>query len=148
AGIQTVGEIADGTITVTGQKVWTSAAADATMIFVLCRTGDRDQRHKNLSFVLMSMDDPGFDVRPIVQMTGADDFAEVFINGATAPVDHIIGAVNDGWRVAMSTLAHERTEGLTIQQNVFPRMHAELRDVARKNGSAQRHGTRHRIVDS
>lgn len=148
AAMQTVGVIDDDVVRVTGQKVWTSDAADATMIFLLCRTGEREQRHRNLSFVVMSMDDPGIEVRPIVQITGAGDFAEVFFNGAQAPVANIVGDVDNGWYVAMSTLTHERMEGRATQQYAFARYHRELVDEARASGRSSLPGLRHRIVDS
>ena len=148
AAMQTVGVIEDDVVRVTGQKVWTSDAADATRIFLLCRTGPREQRHRNLSFVVMSMDDPGIEVRPIVQITGAGDFAEVFFDGARAPIADIVGAVDDGWHVAMSTLTHERMEGRATQQYAFARYHEELVAEARASGRSARPGLRDRIVDS
>ena len=91
-----------------GQKVWTSLAHWAQWCFVLART-DRDApRHRGISYLLVPMDQPGIEIRPIEQITGTSEFNEVFFDGARTAADHVVGEVNGGWKVAMGTLAFER----------------------------------------
>ena len=88
-------------IGVDGQKLWTSQAQFAQWIFALCRTDTDGPKHKGLSFVLVPIDQPGVEVRPLVEMTGSDHFCEVFFDGATTNADLIVGGPGDGWKVAM-----------------------------------------------
>src|SRR5206468_2493119 len=91
-----------------GQKVWTSQAHVADWIFVLART-DRDAaKHRGISFFLVPLDQPGVDVRPLVDMAGGRHFCEVFFDDATTTKDLIVGAPGDGWKIAMATLGFER----------------------------------------
>jgi len=91
-----------------GQKVWTSLAHWAQWCFVLART-DRDApRHRGISYLLVPMDQPGIEIRPIEQITGTSEFNEVFFDGARTRSDLVVGEVNGGWKVAMGTLAFER----------------------------------------
>ena len=93
---------------VDGQKIWTSYGAFADWIFVLVRTDLEAERHRGLSFLAIEMKSPGVDARPIVQLDGHAGFAEVFFTEVRVPVSNVIGAVNDGWSVALSTLGFER----------------------------------------
>ena len=106
---------------VTGQKVWTSLAHQADWCFVLCRTDPASVRHHGLSYLLVPMDQPGIDVRPITQLTGTSEFNEVFFDGARTELDNVVGEVGDGWRVALATLAFERGVGLLGHQLTFRR---------------------------
>jgi alkylation response protein AidB-like acyl-CoA dehydrogenase len=90
-----------------GQKVWTSGAHFSDLGLVLCRTSD-GPRHRNLTVFLVDMRDPGVEVRPLRQMTGGAAFNEVFLDGARVDDDDRVGDVDDGWRVAMTTLSNER----------------------------------------
>ena len=102
---------------ISGQKVWTSLATWAQWCFVLART-DRDApRHRGISYLLVPMDQPGIEIRPIEQITGDSEFNEVFFDEARTPSDHVVGDVNGGWRVAMGTLAFERG-ALTLGQQL------------------------------
>jgi alkylation response protein AidB-like acyl-CoA dehydrogenase len=92
---------------VTGQKVWTSGAHVADVGEVLCRTGG-DDRHRNLTMFMVDMKAPGLEVRPLRQMTGGAAFNEVFLDNVWIADDDRIGDVDDGWRVALTTLSHER----------------------------------------
>jgi alkylation response protein AidB-like acyl-CoA dehydrogenase len=109
-----------------GQKVWTSLAHWAHWIFVLARTDREAPKHKGLSYLLVPMDQPGIEIRPIVQLTGHSEFNETFFDGARTPVDNVVGEVNGGWRVAMGTLAFERGASTLGQQLAFEN---ELRGI-------------------
>ncbi len=114
---------------VDGQKVWTSMAQESDWIFVLARTEPGSQRHRGLSFLLVPMDQPGVEVRPIRQITGTSEFNEVFFSSARTSADLVVGEPGDGWRVAMALLGFERGVSTLGQQLGFRR---ELRQVVAK----------------
>ena len=93
---------------VTGQKTWTSNAAIADWGILLARTDPDAPRHRGISFFLLDMSLPGLDVRPLRQMTGDDEFAEVFLDDVLVPHDCLVGPASAGWGIAMSTLTNER----------------------------------------
>ncbi|MGH9093668.1 MAG: acyl-CoA dehydrogenase family protein, partial [Acidimicrobiales bacterium] len=95
---------------INGQKVWTSAAQLANWIFVLARTDPDAPKHKGITFLLVPMEQPGVEVRPIRMMTGGSEFNETFFTDARTPADHVVGGVNAGWGVAMTLLGYERGE--------------------------------------
>jgi len=134
AAVETRGEVDGEEIVVTGQKVWTSGAAHATMMFLLCRTDPAVAKHAGLSYVLIDFTDPGVTYRPIRQMSGAQEFCEDFIDGVRAPLFNVIGGLNNGWRVAMTTLGHERGGRATVQHLGFEREFWELVETARERG--------------
>ncbi|MBV9664902.1 MAG: acyl-CoA dehydrogenase family protein [Actinobacteria bacterium] len=133
---------------ITGQKVWTSLATWADWVFVLCRTDASAPKHKGLSYLLVPMDQPGIEVRPIVQLTGTSEFNEVFFDGARTPAGNIVGDVNDGWRVAMGTLAFERGVATLGQQVGFERELTNVIVSAQKNGANQDPVMRQRLAHS
>jgi alkylation response protein AidB-like acyl-CoA dehydrogenase len=120
---------------ITGQKVWTSLAHVADWCFVLARTERGSQRQKGLSYLLVPMNQPGIEVRPIRQLTGTSEFNEVFFDQARTPKDMVVGEVGDGWRVAMATLAFERGVATLGQQVGFRRELDALIDLAKRNGA-------------
>jgi alkylation response protein AidB-like acyl-CoA dehydrogenase len=134
AGVQTRGEVDGDQIVVTGQKIWTSGAARANMMFVLCRTDPAAEKHAGLSYVLIPFKDPAVTYRPVRQLSGAAEFCEDFLDGVRAPLFNVIGGLNNGWRVAMTTLGHERGGRATVQHLGFEREFWELVETARKNG--------------
>jgi alkylation response protein AidB-like acyl-CoA dehydrogenase len=93
---------------INGQKIWTSTAAQADMIFCLVRTEPDAPKHAGISYLLFSMKSPGIDVRPLKTMTGHAEFNEVFFTDVRVPKTQIVGARGEGWRVANATLKHER----------------------------------------
>jgi alkylation response protein AidB-like acyl-CoA dehydrogenase len=117
---------------ITGQKVWTSLAHLAQWCFAVVRTEPGSTRHAGLSYLLVPMDQPGVEVRPIEQLTGGSEFNEVFFTGARA--SHVVGEVGDGWRVAMTTLGFERGAATLGQQVGFRRELDALITLARDTG--------------
>jgi alkylation response protein AidB-like acyl-CoA dehydrogenase len=93
---------------INGQKIWTSTAQLADWIFCLVRTEPDAPKHQGISFLLFSMDTPGIDIRPLVDMTGDANFNEVFFTDVRVPKDQIVGNRGEGWKVANTILKHER----------------------------------------
>jgi alkylation response protein AidB-like acyl-CoA dehydrogenase len=144
AGVRTRGVLHDDGWHVTGQKVWTSLAHIAQWCFVIARTEEGSRRHKGLSFLLVPMDQPGVEVRPIVQLTGTSEFNEVFFDDAVAT--DVVGEPGDGWRVAMGLLAFERGVSTLGQQVGFTREYDEVLALARSQGAFDTH--RDELVDA
>ncbi|HTO09347.1 MAG TPA: acyl-CoA dehydrogenase family protein [Myxococcota bacterium] len=108
ASLQTKAELRGDEWVINGQKIWTSGAHRADYMFCLCRTEPAAQKHGGISYLLLSMKQPGIEVRPLRQMTGAADFNEVFFTDARTPKDWIVGKRGEGWLVSRTTLKHER----------------------------------------
>ncbi len=108
ANAQTRAELKDGNWIVNGQKIWTSSAHYADMMFLLCRTEPEKSKHEGLSYLLLSMNSPGLDRRPLTTMTGRNEFNEVFFTDVKVPEDQIVLGRGKGWYVANVTLKHER----------------------------------------
>ena len=108
AGIRTKAVLEDDTFVVNGQKIWTSYGAFADWIFALVRTDPDAERHNGITFLAIDMRTEGVEPRPITQLDGHAGFAEVFFTDVRVPVSNVVGDVNDGWRVAMTTLGAER----------------------------------------
>ena len=109
ASLQTRGVLQDGHFVINGQKIWTSSAHYADMMFLLCRTEPDKPKHEGISYLLLSMKTPGIDVRPLRTMTGRAEFNEVFFTDVRVPEDQIVLGRGKGWYVANVTLKHERS---------------------------------------
>ena len=134
ASLQCRGVVEGDELVITGQKVWTSGADAANMIFCLCRTDPEAPKHRGISYALVPMEGNGVTIRPLKQMSGAAGFFEVFLDGARAPLFNVIGGVNNGWRVAMTTLGNERGGSATTQHLRFEREFWALVAEARERG--------------
>jgi alkylation response protein AidB-like acyl-CoA dehydrogenase len=108
ANAQTKAELKGGSWVVNGQKIWTSSAHYADMMFLLCRTEPDKSKHEGLSYLLLSMDSPGLERRPLKTMTGRSEFNEVFFTDVKVPETQIVLGRGKGWYVANVTLKHER----------------------------------------
>ena len=122
---------------VNGQKIWTSAAQLANWIFVLARTDPDAPKHKGITFLLVPMEQPGVEVRPIKMMTGLSEFNETFFTDARTPKDNVVGAVNAGWAVAMTLLGYERGEAAATFPIMFRAEVDRLLDLARSTGASR-----------
>ena len=109
-------------------------AHQADWCFVVCRTDPESTRHKGLSYLLVPMDQPGVEVRPITQLTRTSEFNEVFFDGARTSADNVVGGVGGGWRVALATLAFERGVALLGYQLGFRRELDRIVALAAENG--------------
>jgi alkylation response protein AidB-like acyl-CoA dehydrogenase len=121
---------------INGQKVWTSLAHWAQWCFVIARTEKGSKRHAGLSYLLVPLDQPGVQIRPIVQLTGDSEFNEVFFDDARTDADLVVGAPGDGWRVAMGTLTFERGVSTLGQQIVYARELNGIVELAKRTGAA------------
>lgn len=108
ASLTTKAELDGDEWVINGQKIWTSTAQLADWIFCLVRTEPEAPKHQGISFLLFSMDTPGIDIRPLVDMTGDANFNEVFFTDVRVPKDQIVGQRGQGWQVANAILGHER----------------------------------------
>jgi len=147
ANVQTKAVLDGDEWVITGQKVWTSYAQWADWCFVVCRTDPDAPRHKGLSYLLVPMDQPGVEVRPIKQITGTSEFNEVFFDRAHTDADLVVGEVNDGWRVALATLAFERGVGLLGDIVGFRKELDHLLELAHKNGATTNKVIRQRLAE-
>ena len=108
ASLRTKAVRVDGGWELTGQKVWTSRAHDAQFGVCLARTDPDAPKHKGITYFLIDMSSPGILIRPLREITGAALFNEVFLDSVFVPDEMVVGTVNDGWRLARTTLANER----------------------------------------
>jgi alkylation response protein AidB-like acyl-CoA dehydrogenase len=120
---------------INGQKVWTTQGHHADYCFLLTRTDPAAEKHAGISYLLVPMKQPGVEVRGITQPDGTAEFCEVFFDNARCPKDNVVGGVNNGWKVANSTLAFERGQSATTGYRRFEEEFRLLREAAEANGS-------------
>ena len=121
---------------INGQKIWTSNANYADMIFCLVRTGPQEPKHDGISFLLIDMDQPGVEVKPIKLISGKSPFCETFFTDAKAPRSNLIGEINKGWTIAKRLLQHERSMisgiGLTTGAGSGPKKTSGMAELGKK----------------
>jgi hypothetical protein len=144
ASLTTRGVVDGDELVITGQKVWTSGAQLATMMFCLCRTDPDAPKHRGISYVLtpMSREDGssnGFELRPIKQMNGGAGFTETFITEARVPLGNVIGGLHNGWQVTMTTLGNERGGNATTQHVQYTKQFWDAVKMIREAGKAADH---------
>jgi len=132
-----------------GQKVWTSYAQFSRWGIALVRTDADAPRHRGISYVVVDMEAPGVEVRPLVTMTAEAEFNEVFFDEVFVPHDHLIGGLNNGWAVANTTLAHERGTTFPFKEQVVHEVYLdELLSLAEENGSIDEPLVADELVDA
>lgn len=146
ANVKTRARLEGDAWVVNGQKVWTSLAHYSDWIFVIARSEEGSKGPKGLTFLMMEIDQPGIDVRPIRQINGDAEFNETFLTDARCPADSLIGAPGDGWRIAMGLLAFERGVSTLGQQMGFRNELDAIIAAAKANGAARDPLMRQRIA--
>ena len=136
ANVSTTAERDGDQWVINGQKVWTSLAHWAQWCFVVARTEKGSKRHTGLSYLLVPLEQPGVEIRPIVQLTGDSEFNEVFFDDARTDADLVVGDPGDGWRVAMGTLTFERGVSTLGQQIEYARELSGVAELAKRTGAA------------
>lgn len=139
-------EDATGDWLVHGQKVWTSLAHLSDWIFVLARCEEGSTGRHGLIFLLLALDQPGIEIRPIRQIGGGAEFNAVFFDGARARAEHVVGAAGEGWRIATALLGFERGISTLGQQMAFAQELDLVCRIARENGAARSPELRQRIA--
>jgi alkylation response protein AidB-like acyl-CoA dehydrogenase len=132
---------------INGQKVWTTQGHHADYCFLLTRTDPDAPKHKGISYILVPMRQPGVEVRGITQPDGTAEFCEVFFTDARAPKDNVVGGVNNGWKVANSTLAFERGQSATTGYRRFEEEFRLMREAAETNGRIADADIRQRLIE-
>ena len=148
ANVQTRARLDGDRWVIDGQKVWTSLAQVSHWCFLLVRSVAGSQRHAGLTFLLVPMDQPGIEVRPIIQLTGGGEFNETFFTGAETDHDLVVGAAGDGWQVAMGLLGFERGISTLAQQVGFERELDHAIALARERSRLQDPMIRQRLTEA
>jgi alkylation response protein AidB-like acyl-CoA dehydrogenase len=146
ASLRTKADDAGDHFVVNGQKVWSSYAHIADMCIMVVRTDRRVTKHKGITYLLVAMQSDGIEVRPLVQITGDPEFNEIFFDDVRVPKDNVVGEVNNGWSVAMTTLLHERgTLGFALTARLEVAM-SKLVALVKETGSARDPIVRDRVA--
>lgn len=148
AGLQTRAEVFDDHFVVNGQKVWTSYAMIAQKCFCYVRTDPSLPKHRGISLLIIDVDTPGIDIRPLRHINGTAGFAEVFFTDVVVPRENLVGELNGGWAITQGSLAHERA-GLWVEGVArFEQTVEGLVTLAREQGCADDPIVRRKIAAS
>lgn len=132
ASLQTRAVLDGDDFVVNGQKIWTSLGQYADWCILLVRTDANAPKHRGITYLLVDMHSPGITVRPLKQITGNAEFNETFFDNVRVPKQNIVGELNDGWRIAMTTLTYERgISSLAVQVRIKQQLEAMI-DYARE----------------
>jgi alkylation response protein AidB-like acyl-CoA dehydrogenase len=137
AGLKTKAELDGDEWVINGQKIWTTQAQYADYVFLLARTDPTASKHAGISYLLVPMKQEGIEVRPIVQPDGSAEFNEVFFTNVRAPKENVVGGLNNGWKVAMTTLGFERGSSATTSHRRFEKELEVIIDKAKENGKIE-----------
>jgi len=148
AGLKTKAELDGDEWVINGQKVWTTQAKHADYIFLLARTDQSVSKHAGISYLLVPMQQDGVEVRPIIQPDGSGEFNEVFFSDVRCPKENVVGGVNNGWKVAMTTLGFERGTSATTSHRRFERELEVIMERAKANGKIADPAVRQRLMAS
>lgn len=117
---------------INGQKIWTSGAQFADWMFCLVRTDPDVPKHEGISFVLLTMDQPGVTIKPIKLISGNSPFCETFFDNAIAKKEDLVGELNKGWTVGKRLLQHERSGMTALVGGRTPELEGTLQDIAKQ----------------
>lgn len=145
AGLRTRAEITDDGFIVNGQKVWTSIGLNATHCMLLVRTDVEVPKHQGISALLVPMDTPGLTRRPIRQINGEAEFAELFFEDMFVPMTALLGPLHEGWRVTMATLGFERAGVISVAGKLVDEVMAMVHSPAVTTATAT---LRNRVLDT
>jgi alkylation response protein AidB-like acyl-CoA dehydrogenase len=145
ASLRTRAKLVEGEYRIDGQKVWSSNARWSEYGFLLARTGTQESRHRGISAFVLDMRAPGIDIRDLRELTGSEDFCEVFFDDVRVPADALLGEVDQGWYVAMAGLGAERS-GIGAGAARLRHVLTDLVELARRNDAAGRPGLRDAAV--
>jgi len=148
AGLTTRAELDGDEWVINGQKVWTTQARRADYVFLLARTDPDAPKHAGITYLLVPMKQPGVEVRPIEQIDGSAEFNEVFLTNVRCPRENVIGGVNNGWKVAMTTLGFERGTSATTGYRRFQKEFNEILQLAQQRGATHDPPIRQRLARS
>jgi alkylation response protein AidB-like acyl-CoA dehydrogenase len=133
ASLRTAARAEGDSFVISGQKTWNSLGCDADWCQLYVRTDPEAPKHRGISCLLLDMTSPGITVRPLRTMSGDFTFSELFFDEVTVPRSSLLGQLNEGWRVAMTTLSHERAGVARLHLELSARF-ASLLDAARRRG--------------
>jgi len=148
AALKTTAVLDGDEFVINGQKIWTTQGFDADYIFMLCRTDPDAPKHKGISYLLCPMRQEGVEVRRIVQPDGGAEFCEVFFTDARCPKANVVGGLNDGWKVAMTTLGFERGTSATTGYRRFEKEWHGILELAQQNGRIDDPVIRQRLMQA
>ena len=145
AALQTRAEDRGDHWAVSGQKVWNTYGPEADFCLALCRTNPHVAKHKGISALIIDMHQPGVTARPLRELTGDEGFSELFFDGARVPKENVVGPVDAGWQVAMTTLAYERLGTMKLGIQLRQRL-AGVVALARASGRTRDPWTRRQLA--